>query len=201
MRSNDRVPVEWIGRARQLRTRCAAGWNAAEPEMTKLLAPLRPRPGFLPQPTHRYLRRVALAWRDLPSAGRLRLRCSFEKGVLRITELRAIPMRITSAAWTEAEPAIAIALIAVTVAPPTLTEHPVVLASVGMHAIARRYERGSRDDGSVLDDLLELARDVVGGQNADITVPTADGCWVCRRYADNSLVARTFLAEPQVAAA
>lgn len=120
---------------------------------------------------------------------------------MRITELRAIPMRITSLTWTEAEPAIAIALIAVTMRPPTLTEHPIVLASISLHAIARRYERGSRDDKSVLDDLLELARDVVGGQNADVTVPTADGCWVCRRYADNSLVARTFLAEHQVAVA
>jgi hypothetical protein len=200
MRDGDLVPFEYLGRARQLRTKCALGWAAAEPEMTKLLAPLRPRPGFAPMPTHRYLRGVARAWRRLPSAGRLRLRLGSEPGVLQITELRLLPMRITAAGWDE--PALGVGLFTVSMLPPTMRECRVVLASVGIHALGRRFQRGARDDKSVLGDLVALGRDVIGGGNDDITVATADGgCWVCRRCPNNGLIVRSFLAEHQAAAA
>ncbi len=194
------VPFEHLGRARALRTRCARAWARVEPEQARLLAPMRPRPGFSPMPSHAYLRGVARAWRRLPPLGRLRLSCTAEGGALRIVELPVVPMRIAAPGWDEDEPAIGVGLVTVEVRPPRLTELGVVLAAVGLHALARRYERGPRDDAAVLADLVALARDVVSGENLDLTVPTAGGGrWVCRRRADNSLIVRSFLAEGQVA--
>lgn len=202
MRGGDRVPSEFLGRARLLRNRVAAAFAEAEPQMAELLAPLRPRPGFAASPSDRYFRDLARRWRRLPGVGRLRLFAEATAGGLDIVEFRLIPMKITAADWEDDEPALGVGAIVVAARRlKPLRERRVVLAAVGLHALARRYERGQRDDRSVLADLVALGRDVVGGDNADVAVPTGGGGrWVCRRHADNSLIVRSFLAEGQAAA-
>jgi len=69
----DHVPAEFVGLARALRRRIDRAQPAREAAEERLLAPFRPRPGFQPMPRHALLKRLAAAWRGLPTPGRLML--------------------------------------------------------------------------------------------------------------------------------
>jgi hypothetical protein len=153
-----RVPVEWIGRARALRKRIAAAHPNTEATTEALIFPLRPRPDFAPQYGPRMLHLAASRWRALPDLGRLRLVARLEAGKLDLAELRLVPSRIDAARWSEDEPALGVMLRTVAVAPPTFEEKALLIVGVGLHALARRYERGAdRADRAVLADLLPIA--------------------------------------------
>jgi hypothetical protein len=104
-----------------------------------LQAPPRLRPG----PRKAHLERLARRWRALPSLGRLRLATRFEDGRLHIAELRLVPSKIEAAGWDGGEPALAIALQSIKIEPPAYAEKGVLICGIGLHAIARRYERGA----------------------------------------------------------
>jgi hypothetical protein len=194
-----KVPAEFIGRARCLRD--AVGRTAAEADrLTKLLiGPLRPRHGFRQAP-RRTLPDVATAWRVLlPEAGRLGDPIGeFADRKLRLAELRAYPIRMRFAAWDGAdELAPALRMTLVVCAPPRFRCENMLLADVGLHALARRYERGAdRSDAAVLRDLVPLARSAAT-VNGEFAIPTADnGCWIGRvtRVRGASVLAvRTFV--------
>lgn len=182
--NGSQVPAEWIGRARALRTKVAATTATATAIAEGLVAPLRPRPGFLPMPKHALLREFPAVWkRGMPAFGRLRLVAGFEGGKLQVVELRTEPMAITAAGWSEDEPAIAVILKTLVIRPPEFEEKAIILAVAGLHALARRYQRSrERADDAVLRDLLPLARGAVnlaraGGGEFAIPIP-AGGRWI-----------------------
>jgi hypothetical protein len=176
--SRDHVPVEFVGLARVLRTRLALADAEARAEMLHFLTPLRPRPGFTPEaPRDALLRRRARRWSDLPSCGRLAAYAAFEGGQLSLAELRAVPTKMTFPGWDgPPEPAISIISWAAVCDPPHFIERRRTLADAGLHAVARRYQRGvGRDDNEVLKDLLPLGTTARAGEFA---IPAGGGRWI-----------------------
>jgi hypothetical protein len=98
------------------------------------------------------------------------------------------------------QPALAIVLRSLAVKPPAFEERSIVLACVGLHALARRYQRGAaRDDAAVLADLHPLGR---GGLEAfrdggEFAIPApGGGRWIgAVAPHDRTVMVRTFFAE------
>jgi hypothetical protein len=152
-------------------------------------------------PRKKRLELLLTCWKALPAFSRLRLVTSFERGKLQILELRASPAEIFNKDWVENEPAIGIALRSVVIAPPAFEEAHVGIAAVGLHALARRYQRGT--DRAVLFDLLGLATRVpqIVRTDGEYTIETQDGGgWVGSFDAqrDNTLVVSTYLSDQQL---
>lgn len=155
-----RVPVEFIGQARVLLGRIGRAHELWVEAAEALTAPLQPRGDFRPQFTKQSLSLLAARWRALPDWGRLRIVAETAGARLQVLETRLIPFRAAKVDWNEFEPSVAVALSAVAMSVPaefTLATTPI--AVVGLHALARRYERGSdRSDGAVLRDLSVFGR-------------------------------------------
>lgn len=176
-----RVPSEFVGLARALHRKIADVHPAAEAAADRLLSPFRPRPCFTPMPRHAELRRLAQQWRRLPSFGRLRLVISSDPGHLQILELRVTPSRIEADGWAEDEPALAIKLTTIAIKPPEFEEKHLLIAGIGLHALARRYQRGAdRADAAVLADLLPIATGYRATARAkgEFTIPAGGGRWI-----------------------
>jgi hypothetical protein len=182
-----RVPLEFIGLARQFRTRIAAAHAKAEPAGERLISAFRPRPGFIPIPRHAMIAKLARRWRALPGGNRLSsvIRCA--AGKLEIVEMRASPWRLSCPGWEDDELAILLTLRAISLAPPVFSDDSTTFASIGLHALARRYQRSTdRADVAIGRDLLALGQgygavvtdgdEICGGEFA---IPAAGGgCWI-----------------------
>ncbi len=193
-----RIPVQYIGQARQLRNRLAVAYSDHEAAAERLIAPFRARPGFAPMPPHAWLRALAQDWRALPGFGRLRLFAEFDREAgLRIAELRVVPSRIKLAGWTEDEPAVAVELRSVVIRPPDFKDAKLTMATAGLHGLARRYQRdASRDDASVLRDLFALTRGVPRASLAggEFAIPAAGGGrWIGSASDGGAVLVRTFV--------
>lgn len=181
--AGSRVGMEYIGLARVLRAKIAVDYGRAELLIRELLRPLQPRRRFTPVPTHALMREVKARWIDVPPLSRLSVLADFTDGKLRLGETRLAPAMMKFAAWgaTEPEPAIAVLAIAVICQPPKkFATERVLLADVGLHALARRFERGNCDDDAVLCDLAELAhgyRSAVAG-GGDFAIEAGGGRWI-----------------------
>jgi hypothetical protein len=198
LRPSGRVPMEFVGLARQFRSRLAEAHAFYEPAADRLMVPFRPRPGFTPMPRRPMLRALAENWRALPSSGRLRLVIRDEPGDLEIAERRVRPSVVSAPAWAADEPAVAVALRSIIVRPPFFTDDSVTMGVVGLHALARRYERGPiRDDIGVLSDLYFLARGAPAAvaSGGEFMIEALDGGrWIgAVAGADCTVIARTFL--------
>jgi len=100
----------------------------------------------------------------------------------------------------ERELSLAVRLTEIVCKPPeALRERTLILSTVGLHALARCYQRGlDHSDQRVLADLTVLARAALeairdGDQEVRIPAPSG-GAWVGQRYPDSGLIIRTFLA-------
>ena len=83
--------------------------------------------------------------------------------------------------WGEAEPALALSVMVVACEPPRFACTSARVAHVGLHALARRYQRG---DGTTdaemrrsLNPIAQAARDAIGGAG-EFAVEAAGGRWV-----------------------
>ena len=139
--------MEFIGKARVLRDRVAKAHDQWTKAAEQLTAPLLPRDGFTPVFTKGMLSITAARWLKLPEWGRLRpvAHTNDRDGRLALGELRLIPFRTIMETWTEDELAIALALVSVAMAraPSTFNFDSQLLAIIGLHALARRFERGA----------------------------------------------------------
>jgi hypothetical protein len=129
----------------------------------------------------------------------LRLLAEFDRGQLRILELRVLVdgVVITAEGWDDAEPALAITLYDLAVAPPSFSEKLIPLSVIGLHALARRYQRGADySDAAVLDDLRVLARDGLAAFKAggEFAIPApSGGRWIgAVRPEDRVVIIRTY---------
>ena len=151
------VPKLCVGLARTLRSRIAAEHPRVLKLRTELIETIKPRRGFRKYQTQR----IADCWTYiLPAFGRLALIAEAPSpGRLKIAELRAIPCRMTFDAWDGAdELAIAVELLTLILDKGRFAKATKIYADVGLHALARRYERGEdRSDDAVLADLRPLA--------------------------------------------
>jgi hypothetical protein len=147
-----------------------------------LIGPFRPRPGFTPMPRRSTLDRLARRWRALPAANRIRFSGKFEERKLVLLDVRVEPSRISLPGWAEGELALALVLRTIMLKPPAFFEVTVPLAQVGLHAIARRFQRGvDRTAAAVLRDLAPLAQawpaTIEGGREFEIPVAIG-GRWI-----------------------
>jgi hypothetical protein len=197
-----RVPVEYIGLARLLRDRIGLAHARAAAAGDALIRPLRPKPNFTPMPRHEKLRELVSRWRALPNFNRCGGMAEFADGVLRIVELHLCPVRMRFATWNDDgdELAVALRLRLIRIAPPHFAERDELVADIGLHALARRFERGAdRDDAAVLSDVTVLgpawrAAAEAGGEFG-IAVPSG-GRWigsVTRVRGEPVLAVRTFV--------
>jgi hypothetical protein len=182
-----RVPAAWVGAARQLRRELAVDYAAAELQIAELLRVIKPRviggKRFRPVPTHHVLRALERRWRELPALSRLSAASGFQDGKLRLGETRLAPSRMRFPAWGQAEPELAVAILmtAVFSQPPHFAYEQSLIADVGLHALARRIERGEgRDDDSVLADLAVLAHGhaTAVAPGGEFQIPAGGGRWI-----------------------
>jgi hypothetical protein len=197
-----RVPVEWIGRARDLIRRIASAYPEAEARRSALIAPFRPHPAikiFMPKPRQIVLKRLASQLRATSSLCRLRHAVQFYRGRLVVTELWLKGTWLEHDAWTEREQTLALLARKVEIGPPGFTEANYRIAGVGLHALARRFERGGdRTDATVLADILALIDGyeaaVAAGGEFEIAVP-GGGRWIGAVAPGEAVaIVRTFLA-------
>jgi len=201
--TKDRVPAEFIGKARTLRALLSSADSTYDKLFEVIFARFRPRPGFIPMPRHAFLARVPGVYRDtMPRTGRLRLTATWTNKELRITELRARGNTITALDWDDFELAVEIAIHAIVIAPTAkppgsgFREVHQTVAGLGLHALARRYQRGAdQNDTAVVRDLAALGTACAPAlaKGGEFRIPVADGgVWVGSKV-ESYLLVRTYI--------
>lgn len=200
------VPFEWIGLARQLRTRVGETADIAKLNIERLIGPLRPKGRFTPVARHVFLQHICDQWQTkyFPEFGRLSAYAQFENGKLRLAEMRAVPTRLRYSSWNDPEDWEQSISIRSTIVinkpsnkPPLFAYEQRDLAAFGLHAVARKWMRGSathKNDDAILQDMREVAHHVIE-QKAEFEIPVDNGFWVGEGILINSkpvLMVRTF---------
>jgi hypothetical protein len=158
-----RVPVEFVGQARQFLRRIDKAHEQYEAATELLIAPFRPRPGFKPVPRHAMLERLSINWRDYGGkTGRLRGQSTVRAGVLDMTELRCSPGRVRLAEWSDqGDDELAVSLVLRHVRIETcgvFFDQTRLIAMVGLHALSRRMQKSAdRSVRATLEDLTVVA--------------------------------------------
>jgi hypothetical protein len=202
--TTSRVPVEFIGRARDLRRRLgdSALYRGA---VDALVAPILARAKRHPVPRPETLVEAARAWRDrVPAAGRLTLDLRLARRSLTVHELRAVTGSLRMIDWGEdadLEPGIATCTIDFLARSHLVKLDTQILAIASLHALARRLQRG-RDtaDAAVMEEMRALAAASSGPVDTEARVAGSGGEWVgdrraVRRHGEvvRILCVRTFL--------
>jgi hypothetical protein len=191
--------MEFVGLARQFRSRVVAAERAFVDDIEPMVAPLRPRERFTPVPRQVVVRILGRTWRYRGPLGRLDLVARYDNPRLDLIDIRLADAKVICDAWVgDDEPALAVVLHHVGIAPPApLRESATMLASLGLHALARRYQRGAdRSDDAIKADLLALAHAapgaVIDGGGFEIATPSG-GCWIGAVVDSRYCLVRTFL--------
>jgi hypothetical protein len=178
------VPAEFIGRARAFRMAVAAAHPVAIAAVDRISQPLRGQAKLRQTPSASGLSRAAAAWRNqVPPAGRLGLAIKLTASRLAITEIRVGPVEFRFDAWDEgeAETAIVVTRTVLEMSAGLFRFDYVPLASVSLHALARRFQRAfDNSDAAIRADLLALvdpAADVID-RGEDFAIPVTDGSWL-----------------------
>jgi len=178
------VPVEYLGKARAFRSALVADHDAAIVMAARLTRPFLARYRMRQPPSGTALAGLAQAWRHrMPSGGRLDLVVAATRSRVSINEVRAAPSKFRFCAWREdaGEPALAIMRATFTVSAGRFESDTLRLASVPLHALARRFQR-ARDvsDAATRADLAALAvpRPDMLAAGGEFAVPLSDGQWV-----------------------
>jgi hypothetical protein len=196
----ERVPREWVGWARELRRKVSKEHEGFAKAATALLKPFGPGASL---PGERLLRRTAWQWEhNLPRSYRLDCAVDLDRqGRISISETRLQPSKLRVSFWDgEGEPGVSIVRIGITIVPPLMTEWDETQVAIGLHALGRRFERGTRDEASVLGDVRALLhayrRTSVSGA-ADFPVAIPCGTWRCTKMSGRDghpvLTVRTFV--------
>lgn len=180
-----RVPSEFVGLARDLIRRIAASHRAADARRSALLAPFRPAESiriFMPTPRPGAMTRLASRLRTAAPLCRLRLTVEHEGDGLTVAEAWLMPAAVENDNWAGEEPALALLQRRLEIGPLRFVDEHRYVAGVGLHGLARRYERcADRSDTAVLGDLAALAEGyaaaAASGGEFEIPVPSG-GRWI-----------------------
>jgi hypothetical protein len=177
------LPAEFRGKARAFRSTLAAADQQVAPAIAQIMEPLLARRARHPVPRPEMLSGAVRQWRELmPEQGRLDLVIEASRRSLRLVELRASAASLHLARWQDDGVELAAMVVAITLraGPDVLTCETKSLATISLHALARRCQRG-RDTSArvVLADLkaLALAHAEVLQVGGPFTVPAVDGRW------------------------
>jgi hypothetical protein len=184
LKQTSHVPVEFIGLARRFHTAIAAPARAAVAAAERIATPLAGRVHHRQVPSPGAFARVAATWRNqIGSVGRLDLKTHATTKRLSIEEIRAGPSEFRFLSWPEgdAETALVIAKTTLLASFERFRFDQVPVATLPLHALARRYQRGwDNSDAAICADLRALAAPhpdtLAAGE--DFNVAVADGVWV-----------------------
>jgi hypothetical protein len=160
-RAPNPVPVEFIGKARKLRNAIVDSYADYIAASEHLLLPFREsRSGRPPRTSQKHLIRLGQNWKRLPGKGRLRCLPAWLDGTVSIHDLRLAPATLNLKGWApdETEPGLMLVLRSFALRPGEQLFEERPLAILGLHAIARRFERGDRNEHQVIADTLPLGR-------------------------------------------
>jgi len=189
MRLPSQVPVEFVGLARQFRREADREEAANTAALTPIIGPINRRLRRYPKRQLRDgdFRRLADAWESLPRDYRLAFRANTDprgrRGLILDVRVHAITMLSDQWEPDATEPSIALTTHCLEV---PLVRKPAAqtIASISLHALARRYERGGdRSHHLILDDLRSIVRANVNDEEAHPTdqpfrIQTPRGIWV-----------------------
>ena len=195
------VPVEFTGRARELRRRLAAADALAQPMMRRALVPIQKRLQRHPVVRRDTLVDVERQWRGLPAFGQIR--CTVNVGDRRAPTfdcVRLAPAQYTGLDWNGGiEAGVVAVLFCASVRGATMTLRAHTVAAVSLHCLARRFQRGPRcTDDDVIAEIGVLAlKFPTLADSGEFEVAVETGCWIGHviETADRQVVvsARTFL--------
>lgn len=176
------TPAEFRGQARAFLNRIAA----AEPEYLKSLA------GVMLPLRDRYHRRAKLpagdtaaaeeAWIEkLPTFGRIDIETRSSRVRLYVRELRAFARMEGFDEWAGAsEPALVVMVVGVDLRRDHLDAKKAVLATIGLHALARRFQRGfDTSDEALFSEfraIAAVANDIIDAREV-FRIQVPDGVW------------------------
>jgi hypothetical protein len=174
-----RVPSEFVGRARQFRQAVLAADTAIAAGLPGLLGPLQARLNRKPTLRPAMVVDLIRRWPEvIPDRYCLARNASVDKNALTISEVRIAASHLHNPAWDgqDWEHGISVAKLNSTTGHGQLRLTVTPVASVSLHALARRYQRSiQRDHAAVIRDLKALARHPQSGK-----VFTDTGCWCGR---------------------
>lgn len=152
------VALEYIWRAKDFRDRLTEAHASYYRASERLIEPFRPRSGAPPRRAPKHLRRLAASWLRLRRFGRLRCIADVNAGVLQICETFLVAGSLSLPGWHEAAAELGVYLILrrIVIAPPHYHEQVVPMAAIGLHAVARRFQRGEPNDAAVIADINPL---------------------------------------------
>lgn len=182
------VPREFLGLARQLRDKLTAQIERNENALAAITKPLKEhwnkRPGHKVRPER--LQEAARLWRELPAFGRLgEPRIELRKHALAAAEVRLLTGDLRFDSWHRGpnEASVAAETLVLTCSPKVFSCHIEPLAIFSLHSLARRFERGTRDDpDKVFHDMgvvVQQHAKVLQAGNSEFEINTPTGiCWV-----------------------
>jgi hypothetical protein len=178
------LPREFLGLARAFRSAIAAEHRHAVTAAERIAIPLAGRVRLRQAPSPGAFAKVAATWRDqIGSAGRLDLKITATTKRLSIEETRAGPSEFRFLTWPEGdtETALVIAKTTLLASFERFRFDQVPVATLPLHALARRYQRGwDNSDAAICGDLRALAaphpETLAAGE--DFNVDVADGAWI-----------------------
>jgi hypothetical protein len=202
------VPREFVGRARDLRRRLGIADAQVNAGLTQALQPLRRRLERRATLRGDLLADAERHWREtVPSFGRLVMVANRQdrRSPIIFCELRAMAGKFRFTSWPAGyEPGLILVLTLVELQFKALLTRQLNVAAVSLHALARRYQRGSdTTEAAIFSDLADLApyarkQDAMGG--TAFALPLPGGAWCGERVMvgdDLVLAVRTYLdAEP-----
>jgi hypothetical protein len=180
------VPREFVGQARLFCSRidaAAKAANAAAREIaTEAHSIARRRPTWRPE----HLAGFERQWRHkMPYEGLVSLEIERNKRTLTIAELRLARASYEDVRWSQSSREDSVVLARRTfrfITPAGLDHQRIAIASFGIHAIARRYQRGlDNTDAAIQADIAELSLHIVrlvDVASQTFSIPCPSGVWV-----------------------
>jgi hypothetical protein len=179
------VPREFLGLGRLFCNRVLIATQSAATAMRQITEDARviaeKRPRWRPE----HLIGFERQWRrSIPPEGRISLEIERGKRELRISETRLIHSTYKDVRWArpELEPSVVLGRYTFQLTTPaaySVRRSP--LAIIGIHAIARRFERGeNRTEEAIAADVSELASNYTGlcSGSEGFSLPCPSGVWV-----------------------
>jgi hypothetical protein len=178
---NDKVPAEFVGKARMFRSNMIAATTGVGTQMraiSQYTFELYERRNSAPRPEH--LVAIEQRWRSIPSGGCLRLTVRREKRSMSIEDTRITATTSKNAEWGGDASEKSICLIESSLA---LTKRhaetmATTLAAVSLHALGRWYQRAfTTNDNAIMRDLALIVKAVptLDCKCTDLELPSGNG--------------------------
>jgi hypothetical protein len=182
------VPYEFVGQARLFCARIDVASKTASAAVMQIGTDARAIVQRRPTWRGEHFSGFERQWRQtIPDEGRIRLEIERSKRALIISELRLARATYEDIRWSQPSPEASVCLMLCTfrlTTPAAFESKRLAIATVSIHAIARRYQRGfDNTDRAIQADISELAtngsqRLGSGAENQTFAIPCHSGQWV-----------------------